>query len=88
MGSTCVGSIIGGLCGKFIKPVLLELGSATSLIILEDADLEHAAKAAAFGGFFHSGQTCMSTNTVLSMSSLSYFFSLATLSETMLCLST
>jgi len=44
---------------------LLELGGAASIIVLEDADLEHAAKAAAFGSFFHSGQTCMSTNTAL-----------------------
>lgn len=34
-------------------------------IILEDADLELAAKNAIYGSFHHSGQICMSTNNVL-----------------------
>lgn len=60
-GSTKVGSIVGAMCGKHIKPVTLELGGAAPFIILEDADIDHAVKNAVFGGFLHSGQICMST---------------------------
>jgi acyl-CoA reductase-like NAD-dependent aldehyde dehydrogenase len=67
-GSTRVGSIIGSLCGKHIKPVILELGGTAVFIVLEDADLEHAAKNAVYGSFCHSGQICMSTNNILGMS--------------------
>ena len=44
---------------------MLELGGNASQIVLDDADVEHAAKCAAFGSFLHSGQICMSTNNVL-----------------------
>lgn len=64
-GSTRVGSIVGSLCGKHIKPSVLELGGAAVCIVLEDADLELAAKNAIYGSFLHSGQICMSTNNVL-----------------------
>lgn len=64
-GSTRVGSIVGALCGKYIKPSVLELGGAAVFITLEDADLELAAKNAVYGSFFHSGQICMSTNNIL-----------------------
>lgn len=69
-GSTRVGSIIGALCGKYIKPVVLELGGAAALIVLEDADIEHAVKSTLLGKFLHSGEICMATNNVLG----NYFF--------------
>lgn len=52
-GSTAVGSILSGIASKYIKPVLLELGGKAAAIILDDADLERAAKACALGGFLH-----------------------------------
>ena len=52
-GSTMVGSIISEICGKNLKPCLMELGGKNSAIILEDADLEKAAKECALGSFFH-----------------------------------
>jgi acyl-CoA reductase-like NAD-dependent aldehyde dehydrogenase len=45
--------------------VTLELGGAAILIVLEDADIEHAVKSTLLGKFFHSGQICMSTNNIL-----------------------
>jgi benzaldehyde dehydrogenase (NAD) len=36
----------------------LELGGNSALIVLDDADLEQAISAAAFGSFFHQGQIC------------------------------
>jgi acyl-CoA reductase-like NAD-dependent aldehyde dehydrogenase len=60
-GSTKVGRIIAVLAAQHLKPVLLELGGKAPMIVLEDADLTEAVKAAAFGAFMNQGQICMST---------------------------
>ncbi|WP_439607035.1 aldehyde dehydrogenase [Hydrogenophaga sp.] len=64
-GSTKVGRIIGALAGKYLKPALLELGGKAPLIVLDDADIEHAVNAAAFGSFLNQGQICMSTERII-----------------------
>ncbi|KAJ5934374.1 hypothetical protein N7466_003921 [Penicillium verhagenii] len=64
-GSTMVGSIIASTAGKYIKPVLLELGGKASAIVLDDADLDKAAMKCAIGSFMHSGQICMSTERIV-----------------------
>lgn len=48
-----------------MKPVLLELGGKARLAILDDADLDEAVKAAAFGAFMNQGQICMSTERIV-----------------------
>ncbi|WP_298015823.1 aldehyde dehydrogenase [uncultured Castellaniella sp.] len=64
-GSTKVGRIIAGLCAQHLKPVVLELGGKAPLIVLDDADLDCAVGAAAFGAFANSGQICMSTERII-----------------------
>ncbi len=64
-GSTRVGRIIAEQAGKHLKPVLLELGGKAPLIVLEDADLDAAVNAAAFGAFLNQGQICMSTERII-----------------------
>lgn len=64
-GSTAVGKIIAKRCAENLKPVLLELGGKAPLIVLEDADLDEAVKAAAFGAFMNQGQICMSTERII-----------------------
>jgi acyl-CoA reductase-like NAD-dependent aldehyde dehydrogenase len=64
-GSTRVGRIVAELSAKHLKPALLELGGKAPLIILDDADLDEAVKAAAFGAFFNQGQICMSTERII-----------------------
>jgi acyl-CoA reductase-like NAD-dependent aldehyde dehydrogenase len=64
-GSTAVGRIIAKRAAEHLKPVLLELGGKAPLIVLEDADLDEAVKAAAFGAFMNSGQICMSTERII-----------------------
>lgn len=54
-GSTRVGSIIAATAAKHLKPSLMELGGKCPFIVLEDADLEAAAKAAVLGAFMHVG---------------------------------
>jgi acyl-CoA reductase-like NAD-dependent aldehyde dehydrogenase len=64
-GSTKVGKIIGELCGRHLKPALLELGGKAPLVILDDADIDGAVNAAIFGAFMHQGQICMSTERII-----------------------
>jgi acyl-CoA reductase-like NAD-dependent aldehyde dehydrogenase len=64
-GSTAVGKVIAKRCAENLKPVLLELGGKAPLIVLEDADLDEAVKAAAFGAFMNQGQICMSTERII-----------------------
>lgn len=64
-GSSHVGSIIAKQAGALLKPVLLELGGKSPTIVLEDADLDAAVDAAAFGAFMHQGQICMATGRVI-----------------------
>jgi len=60
-GSTEVGRIIAMRAASQLKPCLLELGGKAPMLVLEDADLDEAVKAAAFGAFMNQGQICMST---------------------------
>ena len=64
-GSTRVGKIIAAYCAKYLKPAVLELGGKAPFIVLDDADLDAAVNAAAFGCFANSGQICMSTERII-----------------------
>jgi acyl-CoA reductase-like NAD-dependent aldehyde dehydrogenase len=64
-GSTHVGRIVAKRAAEHLKPCLLELGGKAPLIVLEDADLDEAVKAAAFGAFMNQGQICMSTERII-----------------------
>ena len=58
-GSTAVGRLVGEAAGRTLKRVSLELGGNNALIILDDADLDVASSAGAWGAFLHQGQVCM-----------------------------
>ncbi len=60
-GSTAAGRMVGALAGQHLKRVHLELGGNSALIVLDDADLDKAASAGAWGSFLHQGQICMTT---------------------------
>ena len=64
-GSTQVGRLIAERAARQLKPVLLELGGKAPFVVLKDADLDEAVKAAAFGAFFNQGQICMSTERII-----------------------
>ena len=64
-GSTHVGKIIAMTCAKYLKQAVLEVGGKAPLVILDDADLDAAVNAAAFGAFMNSGQICMSTERLI-----------------------
>ncbi len=64
-GSTRIGRAIAVVAAHHLKPCLLELSGKGTMIVLADADLEAAAKAAVFGGYFNQGQICMSTERII-----------------------
>ncbi|MEJ5992180.1 aldehyde dehydrogenase [Ramlibacter sp. PS3R-8] len=64
-GSTRVGRLIAQTCAKYLKPAVLELGGKAPLVILDDAEIDDAVNAAAFGCFANSGQICMSTERII-----------------------
>ena len=64
-GSTEVGQRIGEKAGHAVKRLILELGGNNAFVVLEDADVDYAAKSAVFGRYLHSGQICMSANRII-----------------------
>ncbi|MFO0917059.1 MAG: aldehyde dehydrogenase family protein [Planctomycetaceae bacterium] len=67
-GSVDVGRSICDRAG--LKRVTMELGSNSPVIIMDDADLELAAKAVAAGGYANAGQVCISTQRILAVDSI------------------
>lgn len=67
-GSTPIGENIGRLAG--MRPIMLELGGKDSAIVLEDADLDLAAKNIVAGAFGYSGQRCTAVKRVLVMNTV------------------
>ena len=59
-GSVNTGKRVAAAAAKHLTPVVLELGGKDPMIVLEDADLENAARAAIWGAFCNSGQACAS----------------------------
>jgi acyl-CoA reductase-like NAD-dependent aldehyde dehydrogenase len=62
-GSEAVGHTIARAAGA--KRLTCELGSNAALVVLDDADIDRAAKAIGFSAFTNSGQNCVSTQRVL-----------------------
>lgn len=81
-GSTEVGQNIGRITGENIKDVSLELGGNNVQIVLADADIDKAAKAAVFGSFFNAGQVCMRINRLVVDASVHDEFVAAFVTET------
>jgi succinate-semialdehyde dehydrogenase/glutarate-semialdehyde dehydrogenase len=58
-GSTPTGKKVMAAAAPFLKKVVLELGGSDPCIVLDDADLDEAAKAISVGRFFNCGQACL-----------------------------
>ncbi|HVZ85349.1 MAG TPA: aldehyde dehydrogenase family protein, partial [Polyangia bacterium] len=64
-GSPGVGRQVAAAAAARLIPAVLELGGKSAMIILADADLPRAARAAVWSGFAGSGQVCIRTERVL-----------------------
>lgn len=69
-GSREVGKHIMREASATLKRVVLELGGKDPMIVLEDADIEKAAKFAAFNSFRNCGQVCVSTERIFVLDSI------------------
>ncbi|MBY6203646.1 aldehyde dehydrogenase family protein [Halomonas denitrificans] len=62
-GSDKVGWMLKSRAGK--KPVVMELGGNAACLVDADADVDDAIDRLVFGGFYQSGQSCISVQRVL-----------------------
>jgi acyl-CoA reductase-like NAD-dependent aldehyde dehydrogenase len=59
-GSVTTGKRVAEAAAKYLTPVVLELGGKDPMIVLEDADIDNAARGAVWGAFANAGQACAS----------------------------
>ncbi|AET93424.1 Aldehyde Dehydrogenase [Burkholderia sp. YI23] len=64
-GSTAVGKTILRTAAETLKRVTLELGGKSPMIVLDDADFDHAVPLALDAGFMNSGQACIAGTRIL-----------------------
>jgi alpha-ketoglutaric semialdehyde dehydrogenase len=64
-GSTDVGSSIQAATANRRTRIQLEMGGKNPLVVLDDADIDEAARIAASGGFGLTGQACTATSRVI-----------------------
>jgi succinate-semialdehyde dehydrogenase / glutarate-semialdehyde dehydrogenase len=64
-GSERAGAAVAEQAGRNLKKVVLEMGGSDPLIILDDADLDHAVQSAIFGRMFNTGQCCVGSKRII-----------------------
>src|SRR5713101_2215427 len=59
-GSVATGKRVAEAAAKYLTPVVLELGGKDPMIVVDDANIQNAARGAVWGAFANSGQSCSS----------------------------
>jgi acyl-CoA reductase-like NAD-dependent aldehyde dehydrogenase len=73
-GSVPTGRGVAEKCAKQLKGSVLELGGKDPMVVLADANLDHAIAGALWGGFANAGQTCSGIERVYVMREVSERF--------------
>ena len=73
-GSVETGRSVGQECAKQLKGSVLELGGKDAMLVLADANIDHAIGGALWGGFANAGQTCSGIERVYVMREVSERF--------------
>jgi succinate-semialdehyde dehydrogenase/glutarate-semialdehyde dehydrogenase len=73
-GSVEVGRDVGEQCARRLKGSVLELGGKDPMLVLADADVDHAVAGALWGGFANAGQTCSGIERVYVLSEVAERF--------------
>lgn len=81
-GSVATGKRVAEAAARHLTPVVLELGGKDPMIVLEDANLANAARAAVWGGFCNAGQACASIERLYVHESIAKEFTRAVVDET------
>ncbi|HEX5883741.1 MAG TPA: aldehyde dehydrogenase family protein [Pyrinomonadaceae bacterium] len=81
-GSVATGKRVAEMAARHLTPVVLELGGKDPMIVLEDANLANAARAAVWGGFCNAGQACASIERLYVHESIAKEFTDLVVSET------
>lgn len=64
-GSSATGSKIMSDAAQLVKPVTLELGGKSPIVVFEDVDIDKAVEWTMFGCFWTNGQICSATSRLL-----------------------
>jgi len=59
-GSVATGRRVAEAAAKYLIPVVLELGGKDPMVVLDDANIQNAARGAVWGAFANCGQSCSS----------------------------
>ena len=81
-GSVATGKRVAEAAANYLIPVVLELGGKDPMIVLEDANIENAARGALWGAFANCGQSCSSVERCYVHESIAEKFTQAVVAET------
>jgi len=81
-GSVATGKRVAEAAAKYLIPVVLELGGKDPMVVLDDANIENAARGAVWGAFANCGQSCSSVERCYVHESIAELFIAEVVKET------